>query len=225
MYFNKIFVKNILIVHESTDSVYCVERAIKIMVENYAGQWNKSMVSLLFNLRCDSAEDFTKLEKIFLEAEMVSAVQEFRDNFYVEKKHEDQKKTIDVCLDFYENFKALYVFSSGCSLDNKNRDSILAELADFFDKYTLDSSTKNERFLNETLTKLRKLPVDCIALDASVSLEYVVAQLCSLADLQSDDEFRRFLSLFNNCCVVNVNHNFLLVKRLIFCQPPSQQQQ
>lgn len=217
LFFNKIFQKQTTITHDATNSKYSVKNAIKIMSDIYKAQWSKSAISSLFNMSWESTEDFTSLEKLFLEQEMVASVQDFRENFRVEEEHLHQKKTIDVCLDFYENLKVLYVFSSLRSLKNENRDAILKELADFFEDFTLDSSTQNESFLKDTLNRLRQLPVDCCSLDASVALEYVMSQLCSLGNIQSDEELRLFLSLFKNCCVRNVNHNYIAVRKLIFC--------
>lgn len=218
MFMHKIFVDHVTINQITSNREFVIKDAVMILSSEYKEDWDNSKVSHLFRMKFHSAEDFSSLEKEFLSSDMVLAIDDFKDKFVVSDKHKNEKDAIIMALEFYQKMKALHIFASYRSLKNKERRENLESLRNFFKEYTLDSSTKNETFLAETLEKLIALPVDCIMFEASVAIDYVMSLLCSLANIRTREELKIFFSLFDNCVICNLNHNYIFISELVFRQ-------
>lgn len=186
------------------------------MQTHYAKAWNNSIISQLYNMNCRSAQDFSRLEATFRVKCWNVAFRKFQKKFQVLKEHQQDKKAIMKCLDYHINLKVLHLLASTQSSKNPNRETVLQESLNFFDNNSIESSTNNEYFLAQTLRRLVDLPINRINLEASVSLEYALSYICSLANIDTYEELEQFLSLFKNITIVGLDHNYIALDKLNF---------
>lgn len=119
-----------------------------------------------------NANDFRTIARCLLSETMRDNVWLFQKEFKVKAEHQDLLDAINICFNYFFNFKTLHLLSNHRTLENPNRENNLRRLILFFEKYKiLRPSSRNESFLTETIEKLIKLPVGLFCVQTRQQLQ------------------------------------------------------
>lgn len=171
----------------------------------------------LFQLSGRNAEDFERIERRLTAGSTRKSVERFILHFRVEPQHQESLDAIKLCLQYVLEFKMLYFFCSQTESENENREIDLKSFYNFFSTHTImRKGSRNEVFLQETIANLINLPIDCIAMQASIGPLYALSNVFSLAGLFNKEDILQFADYLGGATLTKVNDEYIFCEEMNF---------
>lgn len=208
---HKIFNTKIWIKDRKTKKVLKIKEALDKVKEHYQEQFDQHpLVKNLFEISGRNASDFERIDRYLQSDSMRKAVERFKKSFQVAPQHSDELEALNLCMDYFLNFKILHFFCATPQANNPNRAMILNTLLEFFSSHLIMcENTRNEDFLCETIEYLIELPmIDVVVSQASIAPTYALSDIFTLAKLRSEQDLLDFEVKIDGVTIININHEY-----------------